>query len=145
MTLPSILKTTWLCAVASLVLTGCTTPDGNFKTVKDSAYHGTMSRVLIVSLNEDLASHLGRDFSNRLLTRITQLLSKKGVSVEIAHQNKNDLDPMAPVKAAAARFHPHQLLYVAVTRVLSNNDERPATFNSLPQFSSEMLRTFLWS
>lgn len=107
--------------------------------MKDPAYHGPpMNKVLIVSLNEDMASHLGRDFSNRLLTRINQSLSQRGVSTEIAHQDKEALDPMAPVKSAAARFHPQQLFYVAVTRVLSSNEEHPATISGLPQFASEV-------
>lgn len=45
---------------------------------------------------------------------------------------------MASVKAAAARFHPQQLLYVAVTRVLSRNEGHAATIEGLPQFASEV-------
>lgn len=131
--------------LASLFLTGCTPLQGHFQAMEEPAYHGTMSRVLVVSFNEDLASHLGHDFSNRMLNRITHLLAQNGVAVEVAHQNKNNLDPMAPVKAAAARFHPQQLLYVAVTRVFSNNNLSPASFNSLPQFSSEVSIDFGFS
>jgi hypothetical protein len=131
-------KATCLLVLPLLFLTGCASPLGNFRTKKDPSYHDKLGKVLIVSLNEDMASRLGRDFSNRLLTRLTGSLAQKDVASEIVHVNKEDLDQTAPVKSAAARFHPSQLLYIAVTRVLSRNEARPATVYGLPQFASEV-------
>jgi hypothetical protein len=134
-----------LCGLILLSLTGCAPLQGDVQTRKDPAYHGKLEKVLIVPLNEDLASHLGRDFSNRLLTRLTGSLAQKDVASEVVHVNKEDLDPAAPVKSAAARFHPGQVLYIAVTRVISNNDIQRPTVNDLPQFTSKISITIAFS
>ena len=128
--------------LALLIFAGCASPQGKFQVNKDPSYDGKLKRVLIVSLNEDLASHLGRDFSNRLLTRFTMLLTQKGVSSEIVHLNQKDLDRTASVRSAVARFKPDQLFYVAVTRVLSRNGVQRRRSNDLPQFTSEMSISF---
>jgi hypothetical protein len=138
-------KATCLLVLTLLFLTGCASPLGNFQTKKDPSYHGKLGKVLMVSVNEDLASHLGRDFSNRLLARLTGSLAQKDVSSEIVHVNKEDLDPTAPVKAAADRFHPGQLFYIAVTRVISRNEIQRPTVNDLPQFRSEVSITIAFS
>lgn len=119
-----------------LIFSGCASPQGDFQTKRDPSYNKTLGRILIVSLNEDLAARLGRDFSNNLLSQLTQLLSAKGVSVEVVHQNKDDLDPTAQVKSAAERFRPEALLYVAVSRVITHNNMQSATLAGLPQFSA---------
>ena len=64
---------------------------------------------------------------------------------EIVHVNKEDLDQTAPVKSAASRFHPGQLLYIAVTRVISRNGIQRPTVNDLPQFTSELSITIVFS
>jgi hypothetical protein len=125
-----------VCGPACLLLVGCASPQGDFQTKRDPAYHSTLERVLIVSLNEDLAGRLGHDFSNRLLARATGSFSAKGISTEVVHQNKNDLDPLAAVKPAVERFNPGQLLYIAITRVASHNEMRAATAGTLPQYNS---------
>lgn len=138
-------KATCLLVLTLLFLTGCASPLGNFQTKKDPAYHGKLEKILIVPLNEDMALRLGRDFSNRLLTRLTVSLAQKDVASEIVHVNKEDLDQTAPVKSAAARFHPGQLLYIAVTRVISRNGIQRPTVNDLPQFTSELSITIAFS
>lgn len=134
-----------LCVLASLILAGCATPQGNFQTKKDPSYQGKLERVLIVPRNEDMASRLGRDFPNRLLTRLASSLAQKDVASEVVRLNKEDLDPDAPVKAAAAQFKAGQLLYISLTRVLSRNEAHPATLYGLPQFASEVSIVFAFS
>ena len=138
-------KTLSLCVLASLALVGCATPQGNFQTKKDPSYQGKLERILIVPRNEDMVSHLGRDFPNRLLTRLTSSLAQKDVASEVVRLNKDELDPDAPVKSAAAQFHASQLLYVSLPRVLSRNEAHPATLYGLPQFASQVSIVFAFS
>ena len=138
-------KVICLCVLASLVLVGCASPQSNFKTKKDPSYKGKLERVLIVPRNEDMASNLGRDFPNRLLTRLTSSLAQKDVASEVVHLNKDDVDPDAPVKSAAAKFRAGQLLYVSLSRVLSRNEAHPATLYGLPQFASQVSIVFAFS
>lgn len=131
-------KAMFPCVLTLLVFTGCASPQGDFQVKKDPAYHGKLERILIVSLNEDLASHLGRNFSNRLLTRFTGLLTQKGVPSEIVHPSNEDLDRTALVRSAAGRFHPAQLFYIAVTHISSRSEVQSRTGGGLPHFISEM-------
>jgi hypothetical protein len=131
-----------LCVLASLILVGCATPQGHFQTKKDPSYQGKLERILIVPRNEDMASRLGRDFPNRLLTRLTSSLAQKDVATEVVHLNKEDVDPDAPIKSKAAQFKANQLLYVSLIRVASRNEARPATLSSLPQFASAVSIVF---
>lgn len=135
-------KAICLCVLASLVLVGCASPQGNFKTKKDPSYKGKLERILIVPRNEEMASSLGRDFPSRLLTRLTCSLAQKDVASEVVHLNKEDVDPDAPVKTAAAQFKAGQLLYVSLIRVASRNEAHPATLYGLPQFASEVSIVF---
>ncbi len=108
---------TLLLVLAWFFVTGCVAPEPTFQTKKDPAYEGKLEKVLIVSENEELAGRLGPDFSRRLLERFAAALAQKGVTSEIVHTNNEDLDPSAPVKAAADRFLPRQIFYIGVIQV----------------------------
>ena len=138
----ALLKIMCLSVLTLLILTGCASPQGNFKTKKDPSYQSKLERVVIVPRNEDMASRLGRDFPDRLLTRLASSLAQKDVASEVVHLNKEDVDPDAPVKSKAAQFKAGQLLYVSLIRVASRNEAHPATLYGLPQFASAVSIVF---
>lgn len=130
-----------LCTIL-VILAGCASPQGDFQTKRDPSYQNKLDRTLIVSVNDDLAARLGRDFYDRLYARLTQTLATKGVLTQVVHQNKEAVDPAQPIRSAFDTFHPNQVIAVAVTSVNSRNEVRPANWESLPQFSSEVSIAF---
>jgi len=131
-----------LCCLMLLILTGCASPQGDFQTKRDPTYQSKLERILIIPQNEDMAARLGRNFPNRLLTRLASSLAQKDVASQVVHLNKEDVDVDAPVKSAVVQFKASQLLYVSLIRVASRNEARPGGLYSLPQFATEVSIVF---
>jgi hypothetical protein len=126
----------WL--LFSLALAGCSSPQGKFQTQVDPAYHGKLERVLVFYFNVDTTTTLGRDFSDRFVTRLAALLLQRNVPSEVVRLERSALDRDAPVKAAAARFRPRQYFTFGVTRVNASAGVHRALSADLPQFQSDM-------
>src|SRR5690349_6496872 len=102
--------------LAVLSLAGCAAPKGAFQSRRDPSYSGKLERVLVVYHNVNTESTLGRNFSDRLASRITTVLSQKSVPAEAVRLEKEVLDRTAPLRAAGMRFRPKQLLFLEITR-----------------------------
>ena len=138
---PGIFK---LYLAAALAVTGCAAPKGRFQSLKEPGYAGKLERVLLVYRNVNTESTLGRQFSDRLAKRMAMLLEQKSVPSESVRLEREVLDRTAPIKAAAIRFRPKQLLYFGVTRADSVAGMRRVGAD-LPQFRSELSVTLEFS
>jgi hypothetical protein len=89
------------------LLVGCASPKGKFQSKRDATYKGKLERTLIIYHNEqESIPQLGRRFADALLARLSELLNQNGVVTEIVRPQEGELDENAPVRSAAARFHP---------------------------------------
>jgi hypothetical protein len=122
------------------ILMGCSTA-GRFRSTKDESYDGKLERVLIVYCAEDTRVSLGRHFSERLVSHLTDLLGRQNVISESVQFDRSALDRSAPVKAAESRFQPRQVLYFYVTRMNSSSSVQMADLNQLPHFNNSMVVT----
>jgi len=120
-----------------MALSGCASPKGKFLTQRDATYQTKLGKVLLVYYNQVAASILGRDFSDRFARRASALLSQKNVASETVSLQQTALDRNAPLRAAAARFRPSQLLWLGVTRVNTSSGMHRTLPGELPQFNSE--------
>ena len=120
-----------------MALSGCASPKGKFQTQRNAAYQNKLGKVMLVYYNQGAASILGRDFSDRFARRASALLGQKNVVSEIVPLEQTALDRNAPLRVAAARFRPSQLLWFGVTRVNTSSGMHRTLPGELPQFNSE--------
>jgi hypothetical protein len=124
-------------------LASCSTPNGKVQSRKDPAYQGKLERVLLVyddhektaSLTVLSPRSLGPKFSAAFLRRLTEVLTEKGVTLEVVRPDPEALDPDAPAQAAATRFHPDHLLRFGIASMASHT--RPYSFS--PSQQQELL------
>jgi len=126
-------------SLALIFIMGCTSP--KFRSKRDESYDGKLERALIVYYDENTRATLGRDFSRRLVNRLGDLLDKQNVPCESVLLNNSALNRSAPLKAAAERFQPSQLLYFSITRASTSSSTYLMDANDLPHFSHSMVVT----
>ncbi len=127
-----------------MVLSGCRTA-GKFKSLRDQAYEGKLERVLLVYSDDNRAATFGRDFSRRVVSRLADSLARQNVTSEAVPFASADLDQAAPVKAAAARFAPAQILYFHVASIKSSSWIHWTDVNDLPVYSHTVAATLEFS
>lgn len=120
-----ILSNTIICPLllVAFLLSGCAPLKGNFQTARDSSYNEKLGRVLIVPEDEELLSRVGPHFGGQFVGRLQELFSGANVASEVVRQAEGGLDENAPVRAAAVRFQPTQVLYFGVRRFTSEQYE----------------------
>ena len=127
-----------------MVLSGCRTA-GKFKSMRDQAYEGKLERVLLVYSAENRAGAFGRGFSRRVMSRLADSLARQNVPSEAVPFASSALDQAAPVKAAAARFAPGQILYFRVASIKSTSWMHWTDVNDLPVYTHTVAATLEFS
>ena len=127
-----------------LLLAGCASPQGEFRSKKDPAYTDSLRRVLIVYHNEtESAPQIGRGFADVLLRRLTNALELQGVTSETVRPNNDALDLNGPVREAVDRFRPQQLLHFGWTG--SSMHSGWSVTGELPRFTHDTTTKFSYS
>jgi hypothetical protein len=126
-----------------VVIFGCSTP-GRLKAQKDESYEGKLERILIVYYPENTGASLGRNFSDRLVSQLKDSFARQNVTSECVQFDGSALDRGAPVRTAASRFQPKQLLYFRIARLNSNSSTTwidTGQYPQFPRFSNSMVVT----
>lgn len=128
----------------AITLSGCRTA-GKFRSQREEGYEGKLNRVLLVYSDQNSTATLGRDFPRRVVSRLGESLSRQNVSSEAVPFSASALDNDAPVRAAADRFSPSQILYFTLVRINSSSSIVQTGPNDVPQYSHTMVVTLSFS
>ena len=93
------------------------------------------------TMRTDTTPTLGRNFSQRLADRLANSLSSQNVPSETAGTDESAIDRAAPVRTAADRFGPKQLLYATISQISSSSTVHWADANDLPYYTHDVVIT----